>query len=333
MSAILKGNHLSLIGTVGNYWEDDNFGHSQVVQLLLGIRSDAHLTVSINSPGGACEDGIGIYNALKARRGKVHVIVEGLAASAGSLIAMAGDRITMRGGSLMMFHEAMTTVFDADSQSLEAAVRQQAAWTNSCCEIYAARSGKTVAAVRELLRPETWLSAQEAIDQGFADDLDQNDVDLNRHAPAFAYQRFERAPEALIALAKARNWTSPQKLTHSSIQPQEPEMSKEPGASHAAARERIKAIMKADVAVGRTELAEHLAYETEMDAEAAIVVMAKAPAGKPSEEAEEWRPASFRHLPPGELNARGLNNGYSPNSGGRGESRLVASMKQRHGAK
>lgn len=327
MTAILDGNELTLIGAVGGYFAgEDCFTHSEVVQLLRDFPAQSDLTVFLNSGGGACDEGIGIYNTLRRRQGKTHVIVGGLAASAGSVIAMAGDRVTMRRGSLLMMHEAATTIFDGSSDRLATAARQTEAWTKASIGIYAAKSGKSFAELAELIGRETWFTAEEAVAEGFADDLDGDLVDVGNLAPAFAYQRYSKAPEPLVALAKSKNWTqgaSP--FPPPSRSEKEPSMTnpnKDSGAQ-ATATARIKAIMKAPEAEGRQDLAEHLAYETDMAADEAIAVMKVAPASGDAD------PLAYRRRADGSMNAVGLNGKQKLGATGG----LVAAMKQRHGVK
>jgi len=110
-------------------------------------------------------------------------------------------------------------------------------------------------------------------------------------------------------------------------------MSKEPaaGAAHATATSRIKAIMKADDAEGCTELAEHLAYETDLDPAVAIAIMKAAP--KTDDRNNEWRPP---HMSAPGPNGEWRGNAYGLRGGGyvgKQESRLVAAMKSRDGGK
>jgi ATP-dependent protease ClpP protease subunit len=97
-------NELLLYGTVGSsFWDEECFTAKTVRDELAGLSGP--ITVRINSGGGIATEGQAIYTALRSYAGQVDVVIEGIAASAASLIAMAGDTITMTTGSIMMIHD------------------------------------------------------------------------------------------------------------------------------------------------------------------------------------------------------------------------------------
>jgi ATP-dependent Clp protease protease subunit len=128
------------------------------------------LTVLINSPGGSVFDGLAIYNALRQHPANVTVKVMGVAASAASFIAMAGDKIIMPENSFMMVHNPMGGVFgNAEDMREWADTLDKIA--SSLIGIYVARTGKSEEEVKSLLDAETWMTAKEALDLGFADEV------------------------------------------------------------------------------------------------------------------------------------------------------------------
>ncbi len=136
------------------------------------------VTVRINSLGGQAHQGIGIYNTLRDHPARVDVIVEGVAGSAGSVIAMAADpgKLAMANASLMMIH-ACRVVDPATGEDVEGHEKMLAAYNTALVEIYRARTGKSEGEIRRLLEAETWMSAREAVDAKFADTI--------QHTPAF----------------------------------------------------------------------------------------------------------------------------------------------------
>lgn len=154
-------NTLYIYGAIGEEW--DGLTDRQIAAQLDEF-GDGPLTVRINSPGGVAYEGLAIYNLLKER--EPNVIVDGLAASAASVIAMAGKDITMSTGSNMMIHDAWGL---AIGNAVE--MRQMAdtldTLSDSLAEVYAERMGDHEQA-RELMRAETWFNAQGAVDAGFA---------------------------------------------------------------------------------------------------------------------------------------------------------------------
>ena len=129
--------------------------------------ANGDITLRINSPGGDVFDGIAIYNDLLAYDGKVKVEVVGLAASIASIIAMAGDEITIADNAMFMIHNAWTIGVGnrhdfADVSSTLSKIDDALART------YAARTTTGIRAIKQMMDDETWLTAKEAKDAGFA---------------------------------------------------------------------------------------------------------------------------------------------------------------------
>lgn len=129
------------------------------------------LTVRINSPGGSVFDGWAIYNALQSHPAKVTTVVEGLAASAASFIAQAGDRRVMRKASQMMIHNAWGVCQGPASDMREMADTLERL-SSTIAGIYASRSGGPQAPWIEAMNDETWFSPDEAVTAGLADAVD-----------------------------------------------------------------------------------------------------------------------------------------------------------------
>lgn len=136
----------------------------------LGEIASGAVTLEINSPGGSVFDGLAIYNALRSSGKDITVKVMGIAASAASFIAMAGKKIVMPENSFMMVHNPMNGVFgNADDMREMADALDKVG--NSLVAIYAARTGQSVEQIKDLLAKDSYLSAQECKDLGFADEL------------------------------------------------------------------------------------------------------------------------------------------------------------------
>jgi ATP-dependent protease ClpP protease subunit len=139
----------------------------QFVDELGGVKGD--IEVHINSPGGDAFDGITIYNALAAREG-VSVVVDGLAASAASIIAQAGTPRSMAPGSMMMIHDAWALCIGDEADMLDTA-RVLGKLSDNIASVYAAHSSTPAADWRKTMRADGWYTAQEAVDAGLADRL------------------------------------------------------------------------------------------------------------------------------------------------------------------
>lgn len=152
---------------------------SDVAAALGGVAPTDRVTLRINSPGGDVFDGLAIYNLLRGHPGGVDVVVDGLAASAASFIAMAGSSVTMKAHTRMMIHDAIGVAFGnaADMRELAALLDDV---SDNIAGIYSDRSGKPTAEFRELMLAETWLSGPQALELGLidaAEDAGEEDPD------------------------------------------------------------------------------------------------------------------------------------------------------------
>lgn len=162
------GSELILDGVIASesWWEDE------VTPKMFRDELAQHpgdVTVRINSPGGDVSAGVAIYNYLNDHDGTVTVKVDGIAASIASLISMAGDKIIMLPGSMMMVHNPWT-IAAGNSDDMAQVVEMLEKTGESMVPIYAARTGLSEERVKELLKAETWMTAQDAVDLGFADE-------------------------------------------------------------------------------------------------------------------------------------------------------------------
>jgi ATP-dependent Clp endopeptidase proteolytic subunit ClpP len=155
----------------------------------------AELTVRINSPGGSVFDGVAIYNALKRHGAAITVWVDGIAASIASMIAMAGDEVVMPENAMLVLHDPSGLVAGTASDMrtmAEALDRMKAGMVAA----YRDKSGRSDVEIEALMHDETWLSAREAVDLGFADRIAQR----VRMAAHFDLSRFRNPPPQLAAL-------------------------------------------------------------------------------------------------------------------------------------
>jgi len=165
------------------------------------------LAIYINSPGGDVFEGIAILNCLKRFSGEKVVYVDGLAASIASVIAMAGDRRCMGSGAMMMVHDP-SAFASARGVGTAAEMRAKAEdldkIATAMAGAYAERTKKDESAMRTIMRAETWMTAAEAVELGFADETYQQDDEPDASAllssPVFA--SFHNVPPTWLARAK-----------------------------------------------------------------------------------------------------------------------------------
>ena len=134
----------------------------------IGAITASTIEVAINSPGGSVFQGLAIYNALRTHPARVVTRVDGLAASAASFIAQAGDERAMVESSQMMIHNAMASVF-GNADDLRDVAEFLDKQTVNIAELYASRSDQTADRYLELMADETWMTAAEAVAEGLAD--------------------------------------------------------------------------------------------------------------------------------------------------------------------
>jgi ATP-dependent protease ClpP protease subunit len=189
-------NELLLYGSVGDSWWDEEFFTAASVRAALKGMSGP-LTVRINSGGGIASEGQAIYTALKDYDGEVTVVVDGVAASAASLIAMAGDEIVMRMGSWMLVHDPAQWFGagrgTADDHMALAGFLDKIAV--SYASIYAKRSGMDIQVAREVMRAETVYTGEEAVAAGFATSYEGDQEAAE--AATFDYRLYMNAPADL----------------------------------------------------------------------------------------------------------------------------------------
>lgn len=160
---------LYLNGTIAEEsWFDDDVTPAMFKAELLAGEGD--ITVWINSPGGDCVAASQIYSMLMDYKGAVTVKIDGIAASAASVIAMAGTRVLMAPTALMMVHNPLTVAV-GDTEEMQKAIAMLDEVKESIINAYEIKTGLSRAKLSHLMDAETWLSAHKAVELGFADDL------------------------------------------------------------------------------------------------------------------------------------------------------------------
>lgn len=203
-------NEIVLYGSVGeSFWGEEHFTARQVRDQIKGKTGD--LTVRLNSGGGIATDGQAIYTALRDHPGEVTIIVDGVAASAASLIAMAGDRIVMRRGSWMLVHDP--AVLFGNGRGTADDHRELAGFLDKVgdayAEVYAYKTGKDRDEARAIMRAETVYVGAEAVTAGFATEYEE-DTDAAASAD-FDYRLYAHAPQPLRDASERLGATSSQK--------------------------------------------------------------------------------------------------------------------------
>ena len=184
-----EGAELSIYDEIGAY----GISAKDFLAELGALSSEMPLDVRLNSPGGSVFDAVAIYNALKRHEGLVTVTIDGIAASAASYVAMAGDEVVMPENAFLMIHDPSGMVLGtaADMRATAEALDKIA---GSLVRGYAAKSGRSDEEIVALMAKETWLDAAEAVEFGFADRMSEP----VRLAASFDVRRFRNAPPDLV---------------------------------------------------------------------------------------------------------------------------------------
>ncbi len=160
---------LFLNGTIAEEsWFDDDVTPQLFKDELMSGSGD--ITVWINSPGGDCVAAAQIYNMLMDYKGNVTVKIDGIAASAASVIAMAGTKVLMSPVSMLMIHNPMTAAF-GDCGEMQKAIEMLGSVKDSIINAYEIKTGLSRARLSHLMDAETWMDANKAVELGFADEI------------------------------------------------------------------------------------------------------------------------------------------------------------------
>ncbi|MBM9592941.1 head maturation protease, ClpP-related [Roseitranquillus sediminis] len=183
------GAEVAIYDEIGAY----GVSAKDILAELGALPEAAPIDLRLNSPGGSVFDAVAIYNALKRHQGTVTVTIDGIAASAASYVAMAGDEVVMPENAFLMIHDPSGMVLGtaADMRATAEALDKIA---GSLVRGYAAKSGRSDEEIVALMTKETWLDAAEAVEFGFADRMSEP----VRLAASFDIRRFRNAPPDLV---------------------------------------------------------------------------------------------------------------------------------------
>jgi ATP-dependent Clp protease, protease subunit len=176
------------IGSPGGYWGVDPEQFAKDLKAMVGP-----VTIRINSPGGSVFGGMSIYNAIQSYEGGTTTIIDGLAASAASYIALAGDTVKISQGAFIMIHEAWSiAIGNASDFRKEADLLDKI--DGQIAGFYARKTGKDLSEIQEIMTEETWFTADEAKEFGLVDEV------IEKTKPAenlFDLSVFNNVPDAL----------------------------------------------------------------------------------------------------------------------------------------
>ncbi|PTA87462.1 peptidase S14 [Kosakonia sp. H7A] len=189
-AASSNDNTISIFDVIGKDFWGDGVSASRIAGALRSMNG-ADVTVNINSPGGDMFEGLAIYNLLREYEGKVTVKVLGLAASAASIIAMAGDEVQIGRGAFLMIHNCWVVAM-GNRHDLEKIATEMAPFDKAMADIYSARSGLKAVDIESMMDGETYIGGSEAVDKGFADSLlSADEISTEDESPAAALRKLD----------------------------------------------------------------------------------------------------------------------------------------------
>ena len=174
-------SQIDLFGFVGGSKDfNDGFNETDFLNELRAIPADNALSISINSFGGSVYTALSIYSLLKNHKGSITFRIDGTAMSAATIItSVPNARVVMPRGSMMMIHKVSVGVY-GNADDLKKTVDDIEKLEQNVLEIYAAKTGKSIDAIRALVDKETYFTAEEAVAFGLADEVDESKVIENR---------------------------------------------------------------------------------------------------------------------------------------------------------
>lgn len=205
-------NEILIYSDIGEVWFSEGITGAGIKEQLDAFPEDESVTVRINSLGGDVFEGFAIFNLLQQHKGDIEVRIDGIAASAASIIAMAGTDIVMGEASMMMIHDPWTIAMgDADQLLKQADTLEKI--KDSIVKTYVSQTGIDAAEISALMKAETWMTAEDAVERGFAHSIsgkgDVNNSVMDRPWVKKAPTRKEtdpivevKAPEFRIAARK-----------------------------------------------------------------------------------------------------------------------------------
>ncbi|MDD3277755.1 MAG: Clp protease ClpP [Lachnospiraceae bacterium] len=178
---------LYLDGTIAEEsWFDDDVTPKAFKEELTS--GEGNIVIWINSPGGDCVAASQIYAMLMDYKGDVTVKIDGIAASAASVIAMAGTKVLMAPTALMMIHNPLTVAI-GDSEEMQKAIAMLSEVKESIINAYEIKTGQSRAKLSHLMDAETWMNANKAIEYGFADGILEDKKSPSDVVVSFAFSR------------------------------------------------------------------------------------------------------------------------------------------------
>lgn len=198
----------------GQIADETWFGDEVTPQLFKNdlLAGTGDITLWINSPGGDVFAAAQIYNMLMDYQGDVHVIIDGLAASAASVIAMAGTTVSMSPVAMMMIHNPWTFA-QGEAKDMAKVIEMLGEIKESIINDYELRTGLSRTKISHLMDSESWFNAKKAVELGFADKVlfEKEETPEQDHQNSYTFSRVTAAHDLVVKLQASLQPPKPQK--------------------------------------------------------------------------------------------------------------------------
>lgn len=206
MNAAKNGvGEIFIYDVIGDPW--DGTTAKQFAKDLKALGGVSELRIFINSPGGSVFDAAAIFNQLHRHNARKLVSIDGMALSAASVIAMVGDEIAMAGNAMMMIHDPWTLGFGTAAEFRKMADMLDKV-ESTIVDTYAARTGLKDTQIADMMHEETWMTAAEAVDLGFADSVG-DEVEIAAKVRGFDLSKYQHPPSGLVKAIESKPATAP----------------------------------------------------------------------------------------------------------------------------
>jgi len=202
-----KTAEIMIYDEIGESYWGDGVTAKQFVKDLQALGVLDLITLRINSPGGNVFDAFAIYNALVRNPARVETEIDGMALSAASIVALAGEDVRMASNAMFMVHNPYGIVM-GDASAMRKSAEMLDKMRDNLADVYLTKTQKTVEQVHGWMDAESWFTAEEAEAEGFVDHVTESYA----LAARFDLSRFQRVPQSVLALRHARDHYQPQLL-------------------------------------------------------------------------------------------------------------------------
>jgi ATP-dependent protease ClpP protease subunit len=191
-------------GQIGrDYYDQSGTSSKDFRDALSQIPKGHKINLRINSEGGSVQDGLEIYNAIKARAEDVTCYISGYAISIASVIPLAAARIVSPISSIWMIHDPWC-FSQGDAAAMRATAEMLDKHGDTLAQIYSAKTGKSKKAMRDAMKEETWFTGSQAVEYGLADALEDDTEDTRNCLRGFDQSRFNKLPAAILNVLNPR---------------------------------------------------------------------------------------------------------------------------------